>query len=51
MTDRKFALKLLGILAAVSSEFQLNNPIYGDWRKMPFGFNAGSIAFACFFPA
>lgn len=45
MTDRKFALKLLVILAmataANSSEFQLNNPIYGYWRKMPFEFNAG----------
>lgn len=51
MTDRKFALKLLAILAAAaaaatnSSEFQLNNPIYGYLilAKMPFEFNAGLV--------
>lgn len=48
MTDRKFALKLLvtlamatGAAAENSSEFQLNNPICGYFRKMPFELNAG----------
>lgn len=52
MTDRKFALKLLAILAATatnSSEFQLNNPIYGYWRKCRLNLmQAGLVTFFLF---